>query len=94
MWWIVLTVIFVALALLAAFTMVYHLKIKFTKILFFILTLFLISSFIVIILNDIDITEKGGITGFATSYFDWMKQIGSNIGEITGQVITQDWAPN
>ena len=90
---IIISIILGALALLAAFTILYHLKIKLTKILFFILIFFLISSFIVIIVDDIDFKEKGWITGFATSYFDWAKQLGSNVGEITGQVISQDWAP-
>ncbi len=72
---------------------IYHLKINFTKILFFIFILFLLSAFAVISINDIDITDSGWMTGFATAYVDWAKQVGDNIGEITGKIVSQDWVP-
>jgi len=94
MFGVMLTLILVAFIFIVILTILYHLKIRITKFLFIIFIIFLISSFIVVITKDIDVTEKGWMTGFAVSYFDWARQVGNNVGEITGEIIRQDWSPN
>lgn len=90
-----LILIFLAAALIIVLAMkfLYHLRVNFVRILAVIIVLFLLSSFVVIIAKDIPITKSEGITGFAVAYIDWVKQIAGNVGDITGQVVKQDWTP-
>lgn len=90
---ILLILVLGVLILGAAIAILYHLKLNFTKILFIIFVLFLVSAFAVILINHIDVGSKGWMTGFATAYYDWLSQIGNNVGDITGQIIKQDWTP-
>lgn len=82
------------LILIIAISLIYHLKVHLVRIVAVIFMAFLITAFIVILKSGISIGEDGWITGFANAYFDYAKQLTSNVGEITGQVIKQDWMPN
>ncbi len=81
------------LVIVLAIKILYHIRVNFVRILAVIIVIVLLSSFVVIIAKDIPITKKEGITGFATAYIEWAKQIAGNVGDITGQVVKQDWLP-
>ena len=62
--------------------------------LYFLLTFFiLLSAFFIISDNELQINSTENTKEFFLLYGDWIQQLGSNLQDITGDVINQDWTP-
>lgn len=97
-WWLIGIVIVIALIvifksqdLVYIFSLV---KKNFFFILFILVILFLTFSFISIYrTHDIDLTSYDGIIKGGKLYFTWILSLFSNLGNVLGYAVSQNWIP-
>jgi len=54
----------------------------------------LVGALLVVINNNIDMSEKDGQKKFFGSFLDWLKQVGKNTVNLVGHVVSDyDWMP-
>ena len=63
------------------------------KIYLIIAMLVLMNAFFIISNNDLALKDGENIKTFFSLYFDWVKDIGNNITELTGNIVKLDWVP-
>jgi len=64
------------------------------KLYLIIVIFLLINAFFIVSENNLKLNDSENIKIFFQSYFSWFKNIGNNLGEISGNVVNLDWVPN
>jgi len=64
-----------------------------SKLYFFLAFFILLNAFFIISANDLQLNEGDNVKEFFSIYAKWLQQIGNNLKEITGKVVSQNWTP-
>ena len=63
------------------------------KIYLIIVIFLLMNAFFIISENNLKLNDSENIKIFTSSYVNWFKDIGNNLGTITGNVVNLTWVP-
>jgi len=64
------------------------------KIVLFVVIFLLMNAFLIISNNDLKINNTENIKQVFSLYGDWTKKLSENFGQITGNVVELEWAPD